>query len=75
MLRAIFTVRLLDDGNNRYQPDGGWHRRGKGGNAGVMILVLKSLRRFSKIEQGNQRDGFICSEIQKTLSLAGKIKM
>ena len=28
-----------------------------------MILVLKSLRRFSKILQGNQRDGFICSEI------------
>ena len=28
-----------------------------------MILVLKSLRRFSKILQGNQREGFICSEI------------
>ena len=38
MLRAIFTVRLLDDGNNRYQPDGGWYRRGKRGNAGVMII-------------------------------------
>ena len=38
MLRAIFTVRLLDDGNNRYQPDGGWYRRGKTGNAGVMII-------------------------------------
>ena len=38
MLRAIFTVRLLDDGNNRYQPDGGWHRRGERGNAGVMII-------------------------------------
>ena len=33
MLRAIFTVRLLDDGNNRYQADGGWHRRGERGNA------------------------------------------
>ena len=38
MLRAIFTVRLLDDGNNRYQPVGGWYRRGKRGNAGVMII-------------------------------------
>ena len=39
VLRAIFTVRLLDDGNNRYQADGGWHRRGERGNAGVMIVV------------------------------------
>ena len=38
MLRAIFTVRLLDDGNNRYQPDGGWHTRGERGNASVMII-------------------------------------
>ena len=33
MLRAIFTVRLLDDGNNRYQADGGWYRHGERGNA------------------------------------------
>ena len=40
VLRAIFTVRLLDDGNNRYQADGGWHRRGERGIAGVMIMLV-----------------------------------
>ena len=40
VLRAIFTVRLLDDGNNRYQADGGWHRRGERGIAGVVIMVM-----------------------------------
>ena len=59
MLRAIFTVRLLDDGNNRYQADGGWHRRGERGIAGVMIMVVMVMMVMIMVEGDDDDDKYL----------------
>ena len=39
VLRAIFTVRLLDDGNNRYQADGAGTDVGREAMLGLVMMM------------------------------------